>query len=141
MNREKQQTWLLILAVLIAAPLDLLLIQFAQAQWQNGAIGGALAYIVTEALITIGSMVILPAGTLNWSTAWLTLKTGAAGALMLLAAWLTNHYFLAIPILIGVVAYALLAYMFRLVSHEDQKLVGQLAVSRWRKLSSRLVRT
>ena len=135
MNREKQQTWLLMLAVVVAAPLDLLLIKVTQAQWQNGAIGGALAYIVTEGLITIGSVVILPAGTLNRSTIWLTLKTGAAGALMVLAAWLTNQYFLAIPILVGVVTYGVLAYLFRLVSRDDQQLISQLIATQLSKLA------
>ena len=126
MNRERALTRLMILAIMITIPLDLALIPWTQSQYGNGAIGGALAYIVTESVITFGAILILPKGTFTRKSIWLGARAIAAGIIMFAVVTQVDDLFILIPIAIGAFVYAIFAYFFKLVSAEDQALFSQV---------------
>ena len=127
MNKERQLTWLMLAAIAITLPVDLILIPWTQNNFGNGAIGGALAYILTESLITIGAIYLLPRATFDRYTIWLALKATAAGSLMFAIALLFRDSFLLIPIVIGALVYIPLVFLFRLISTEDQALLFEIS--------------
>lgn len=74
---------LMISAIVMSIPLDLVLVPWTERRFDNGAIGGALAYVVTETFMVIVGMARLARHLVNWRVAIRVLKCTIAGAAML----------------------------------------------------------
>ena len=131
-DRERQMTRLMIAALSIALPIDLLLIVWTDRAFENGAIGGALAYIVTEGLILIGGMRLLPSGTFNRTTLWLAMRVGVAAAVMGAVAFALRDRFLVVPIIAGGLVYLALVLPLRLISERDRRFMLDIVRGRVR---------
>lgn len=138
MGKQMALTRLSFVAVLVTIPVDLLLIPWTQETFGNGALGGALAYVITEAMIIGGSIRLLPKGTLSWPTLSLAARAILAGVAMIAVAWTVKDMFLLFPILAGILTYVPLMFVFRLVSDQDQQLILSLANKVWGRFRSRL---
>ena len=64
-DRQNQWTKVMIVASLATIPLDLIFVQWCQSQFNNGAIGGALAFVVTETGMIFAGLSLLPSGALG----------------------------------------------------------------------------
>lgn len=117
-DRQNPWTKVIIIAALLSIPLDLILVPWCQATFNNGAIGGTIAFVITEAFMLAGGIYLLPKGTLGWSNFSYAVRTVVAGGVMLTAVWGLRNYFLLIPIAVGAVVYAVCAVVFRLISPE-----------------------
>lgn len=128
---DRQKTWTIIMAVATVAtiPLDLLLIPLCHNLFGNGAIGGALAFAITEGGIMITGLYILPKGFLGWKNAWTAGRAFIAGLVMVVAVWFLRDYFIAIPVVVGAVIYLLLILLMRVVPKEDWMLLNSLGQS------------
>ncbi|MCP4427749.1 MAG: flippase [Chloroflexi bacterium] len=126
---DRQNAWTVVMALATFAtiPLDLVLIPWCQNRFGNGAIGGALAFVVTESAMMIAGLSLLPKGSLGWSNAWTAVRALAAGLGMVAAIWMWRDSFIAIPVIIGVVVYLGLILLLRAVPKEDWVLLGDLA--------------
>lgn len=117
---------IMIAATVATLPLDFVLVPWTDHAFGNGALGGALAYTITELGILIAAIKVLPQGTLgaqNWRTG---LLTGLAGIGMVLSIWwlrATPLFLLAIPL--GAVVYLGLALALRALSAEDMAIVKE----------------
>ncbi len=122
---DRQNTWTIVMAVATVAtiPLDLVLIPWCQSRFGNGAIGGALAFVVTELGMMIAGLVLMPAGSLGWGNVWTAVRAFVAGLGMVAAVWLWRDSFIAIPIAVGAVTYLVLILMLRIVPQEDWQLL------------------
>jgi O-antigen/teichoic acid export membrane protein len=133
-DRQKEWAWVQAGALAASIPLDLLLVPWTQQQFANGAMGGAMAFIITEAGMLAAGLVLLPAGTLTWQhNGWRGLRALAAAGLMALLAWQLRDLFLPITVATGAVTYALLLWLLRVVPAEDWRLIrwlGQRLMSR-----------
>jgi O-antigen/teichoic acid export membrane protein len=126
-DRQKEWAWVQAGALAASVPLDLLLVPWTQQQFGNGAMGGAIAFIITEAGMLTAGLVMLPAGTLSWRTnGWRGARALLAAALMALLAWQLRHLFLPIPVAAGAASYALLLWLLRVVPAEDWRLLRWL---------------
>ena len=121
-DRERELTRLMVVAFLVLLPVDVALIWWTQSALGNGAIGAAMAYLVTESVILIGSIRLLPKGRLDSATTSLTVRILAASAIMLAVVWPLRWPAIPIPIGAGIGVYATLAVAFRLVADEDSDL-------------------
>lgn len=139
-DRQNRLTVLTVIAIVLTIPLDFILIPYCEAQFGNGAIGGALAFVVTELIILLGAMPVLPAGTLTRSTLFHTLRILLAGTIMAVITWQFRHLFVAIPLIIGVLTYAICVPLLRLITPEDWQLLLNLAKPILNRLFSRLKR-
>lgn len=134
-DRQRQWAWVQGGALAASIPLDLLLVPWTQQQYGNGAMGGALAFIVTEAGMLGAGLWLLPAGTLTWRrNGWGGLRALLAAGLMALLVWQLRDLFLPIPVAAGAVTYALLLWLLRVVPPEDWRFLRWLG----RRLMSRL---
>ncbi len=126
---DRQNAWTVVMAVATFAtiPLDLLFIPWCQNKFGNGAIGGALAFVVTESIMLIAGLVLLPKGALGWGNAWTAVRALVAGLGMVAAIWMWRDAFIAIPVVVGGIVYLGLILLMRVVPKEDWALALNLA--------------
>lgn len=123
---------LMIIAIVASVPLDLVLVPWMHRSWGNGAIGGALSYLITEGfLVTAGVWVIAPYLAVR-HTLVRTLKIVVAGALMVAAAWPLRNVFLAVPVAVGAAVFIGAVLLLRAVSDDDREQVASL-LARFRR--------
>ncbi|PMP72683.1 MAG: flippase [Chloroflexus aggregans] len=120
---------IMIAATVATLPLDFVLVPWTDQAFDNGALGGALAYTITELGILVAAIMTLPKGTLgtqNWRVAVLT---GVAGIGMVAAIWwlrATTFFLLGVPL--GAVVYIGLVLAFRALPNEEMTLIKDALV-------------
>jgi O-antigen/teichoic acid export membrane protein len=130
-STDRQNRWTLVMAVatLATIPLDLIFVPWCQTLFQNGAIGGALSFLVTEIGMLSAGLMLLPAGALNRQNTWLAVRAFCAGSVMALAAWFLRDQFILVPITVGAMVYAILVLVFRVLAPDDLSLFREIASS------------
>lgn len=128
MSIDRQNTWTVVMAVgtLATIPLDLVLVPWTFETFGNGAMGGALAYVVTEGGMMIAAFFLIPKGYLGRQNIVVSVKAILAGLLMMGAVWFVRDQFIAIPILVGMVVYPALVLLFRTVPTQDLALLQEV---------------
>jgi O-antigen/teichoic acid export membrane protein len=129
MDKQAIWTWVMFAAMVASIPLDLVLVPWCQATFGNGAIGGALAFVVTELGMLIAGLYLIPRDILSWKNIWLAVRALLAGLLMVAAIWWLRDTFILLPVIVGGIVYTSLVLLMRLVSHEDQELFKSLGLS------------
>ncbi len=119
--KNRQKGWVIVMALATVAtiPLDLFFIPLCQHFFNNGAMGGAYSFFVTETGMTIAGILLLPKYTLNRDMVWYSIRATLAGLGMLAAAWWFRDYFIAVPIIIGGAVFLILTVLFKLISKEE----------------------
>ena len=131
-GRAKFWSMLMIGATILTIPLDIVLVPWTDRQFDNGAIGGALAYVVTEGLLIVIGALTIGSGMFTRETFARIGRCTVSGALMLAAAWPFREEFFAIPGAIGVITYAVAILVLRTLSEEESNTVKQ-GIARARK--------
>jgi O-antigen/teichoic acid export membrane protein len=126
MDRQNIWTVVLIGATLLTIPLDLLFIPWCRQMFANGAIGGALSYVITEVGMVLVGLWLLPRGALDWSNVRTAALVIVAGVVMAGATWWVHDLFPAIPVLVGAVTYTGMILLLPVISQEDRALFTQL---------------
>lgn len=104
-GRQVAWTKVMAAACILNPLMNLVLISFYQTKHQNGAYGAAWALLLTEGLMAVVGIALLPRGILGWSNVVSVVKSTAAAGFMALAIWYTRDYFIAIPIVTGGAVY------------------------------------
>jgi O-antigen/teichoic acid export membrane protein len=135
-STDRQNIWTIIMfiATLITIPLDLLLVPWTQSAFGNGAIGGAVSFVITEFGMCIAGIYLLPEGSLGWSNVRVGSAIIAAGIIMAAATWWCRNMFIAIPILVGALTYISLIAILRIVPKEDIAVFKEIAQGILRKM-------
>jgi O-antigen/teichoic acid export membrane protein len=135
-STDRQNIWTIIMfiATLITIPLDLLLVPWTQSSFGNGAIGGAISFVITEFGMCIAGIYLLPKGSLGWSNVRVGSAIIAAGMIMAAATWWCRNMFIAIPILVGAFTYISLIAILRIVPKEDIAVFKEIAQGILRKI-------
>ncbi len=135
-SMDRQNAWTIVMAIATVAtlPLDLALIPWCQAQFGNGALGGALSFFLTELGMLLIGLRMLPRGSLDRSNVRTALRASIAGLLMVAATWWARPYLIVLPIAIGVAVYAGAVLILRVVPKEDLDLFKSLAQSLFKRL-------
>lgn len=131
MDKEKSVTIFIALGAILTIPLDMYLVPFFQAQIDNGAVGGVVAYAITESVILTGVLYLMPKGALGPSALAFSIRVVAAGAIMAAAMYPLRQQFLPIPIAVGAVVFVLAAALLRLTTAEDRQLVVSVVPDRF----------
>jgi O-antigen/teichoic acid export membrane protein len=127
-DRQVTWTWVMAIATFATVPLDLLFIPWCRDALGNGAIGGALSFIVTELGMVIAGFIFLPKGLLQRENIVRILKTVFSGVIMAVVVWQMRHFFIALPILVGGVVYIGAILLLRVIPHEDWALLKSLGL-------------
>jgi O-antigen/teichoic acid export membrane protein len=126
---ERQNAWTAVMAIATVAtlPLDLILIPWCVRAFGNGAMGGAIAFVITEGAMLLAGLWLLPAGSLGRTTASLAGRVLVAGLLMAAVAWWLRDAFLPIPIAAGALVYTAVAFLLHAIPREDLEMALSLA--------------
>ena len=123
----RQRFWngLMFLGIVATLPLDLLLIPWADRTYSNGAIGGAISYLVTEGLMFVVGMVKICPYLINRATMLRSGRILVAGAVMFAAAWPLHDRILVVPVGVGIVVYAIAIAALRVMTDDERAMVGR----------------
>ena len=128
---DRQKAWTIVLGAATVASifLDWIFVPWAQQTFNNGAMGGAFSYLITETLMTVAGLVLLPKGLLGLGNVRYSGKVLAAGLLMVAVTWWSRNLMIAFPILIGALSYVCFLILLRVLTREDWQLLAQLGGS------------
>ncbi len=138
MDKQSTWTWVMFAAMVISIPLDLVLVPWCQAQFNNGAIGGALAFVVTELGMFIAGLYLIPRGILGWKNAWMAVRALIAGLLMVAGIWWLRDSFIAIPVVLGAAVYTGLILLMRVIPRDDIELIKSMGLGVVNRLRGRV---
>jgi O-antigen/teichoic acid export membrane protein len=130
---------IMFIAALATLPLDFVLVTWTDSAFNNGALGGALAFFVTELGILMGFIYLLPRGSLGWANLRASGLTLCAGGLMVASIWwLRTSPFFLLGVPLGAVVYSGALLLLRVLPAEDLSLMKEaLHKLRMRVLRSR----
>lgn len=134
MNLQNKFTVVMAIAMIVSIPLDLILVPWCQKTFGNGAIGGALSFVVTEFGMLIIGMYLLPTGSLSKANVWVGVRIFLAGIIMAFVVAQIRDLFIVIPIIVGILTYAGLVLLFRVLPKEDIALFQTMGKSIFVKL-------
>ena len=123
-GRERFWNLVMITAIAMTIPLDLVLVPWADRTYDNGAIGGAMAYVVTESMMVVVGLWKVAPFVVDRATTMRSGKTLLAGAAMVAAAWPFRDDFLAIPIIIAAIVYVAAIALFQVLDQEQRQQLG-----------------
>jgi O-antigen/teichoic acid export membrane protein len=130
-NRQVIWTKVMIGAAILNPVINLFLIRYFQVEQHNGAIGAALSLLITEiGMASVGLFVLPPM--LDFGSALRLVRAAGATAGMALVVWALSGYGLIVEGVAGMIAFAFLAVMFKVLTAEEARLL--------RKTVSRLAR-
>ena len=120
---------LLFASAALTVPLDLVLVPWASARFDNGAIGGALAFVVTE-MLQFGFLLWYVAPYLVTREALgRTARVLAAGGIMLVAIWPIRDVFVVVPATVGAVVYIACILMLRALDEFQRSMLHDVTKS------------
>jgi O-antigen/teichoic acid export membrane protein len=124
---KRQVVWtrLMVLASVINPVLNLLLIRHFQASQGNGAVGAALAMVVTELVLAIIALALVRHA-FALSSVVRVLKSAAATSVMAVPVVFALRLGLAAGIAAGAVSFSLIAAVLRVLSAPERKLLRDL---------------
>jgi O-antigen/teichoic acid export membrane protein len=136
-DRQNSWTLIMIVAAVLTIPLDLVLVPWCQREFGNGALAGALSFIITEFGMVLAGMWLLPKGSLGWSNVWMATRILSGGLVMTGASWLVRDMFIAIPVIVGAITYIGMISILRVLPSEDIALFKEMAQGVMRRLRRR----
>jgi hypothetical protein len=116
-------TLTMVAGIVLAFPLNFILVPWAEYNFGNGAIGAALRCLCAEFLMAAFAVWMLPSGTLTRENASVALRVFIAGGVMAGACSFFTGMFIAIPVLVGMVTYTLMILVLRVLRPEDMELI------------------
>ena len=122
----RQRFWniCMALAIVITIPIDLVLVPWTDDRYSNGAIGGALAYVVTESLLVVIGLWRVAPFLIQRTFLWRAARIMLAGGLMFAVTWPLRDQMLLVPILTVIVVYTIALLVLRVPDADDRRRVG-----------------
>jgi O-antigen/teichoic acid export membrane protein len=127
-STDRQRTWtfIMVAATLATIPLDLFLVPLCQRLFGNGALGGALAFTVTELGILVTALFLVRE---HWATrqnVWRSARVFFAALIMMGFVWAVRDAFVLIPILVGAAVYSFLLWPLGLLPQTEIALIKNM---------------
>ena len=117
----RQRFWaiLMLVVVLVSLPLDVALVSWSVATFDNGAIGAAIDYVVTDVLIFAVATWKLAPYLLNGEARVRISKCAVAATAMVACIWPLRNTFILVPVAVGAVVYAAVVWLLRTPTREE----------------------
>ena len=129
MATGRQRLWntVMLVAIVMSIGLDLVFVPWMDRVASNGAIGGAMSYVVTEAfMLVVGIWRIAPSAFAGPSRLRI-MKIVLAGAAMVAAAWPFRDTFILVPVLVGAVVFIVAVSMLGVLTEDERVMARRLA--------------
>ncbi len=124
----QQRTWALfvLVGIVLTIPLDIILVPWCERVFGNGAIGGALSFLVTEALSLVFVLRITARGNVDRTVVRRTVSCIAVGAVMLAVVWPLRERFILMPVVVGAAVYVIGILLLRALDDEEKDMISKL---------------
>jgi O-antigen/teichoic acid export membrane protein len=129
-------TWLMAAATVVNPLLNLWLIRAGQARFHNGAIGAAVALLVTELLVLAGGVIIIGRRVLTRTSLWRFARAGLAAAAMWGVMHTLGSFGFVVAAAGGGVSFLCLAAILRLASADELTMLRAAGQRVWKRSSS-----
>lgn len=122
---DRTASWnvVMIVAIIVTLPIDYVLVPWTAHVFGNGALGGTIAFLVTEFGMVVFAILLLPRHTLGWSNVRNAVLTLIAGLLMMAASWWFRDGLMLVSILVGAFTYVAAVMLLRIIPPEDLLLI------------------
>lgn len=125
-GRQGFWTMLMVFAIVVTIPLDLVFVPWADRVFSNGAIGGAMAYATTETMmVAVGLWKIAPY-LVERTMGGRVVRVAVAGAVMLAASWPLRDRFVVLPIVAGAIGYLGSIVVLRVLDADERRMIVKL---------------
>jgi O-antigen/teichoic acid export membrane protein len=123
----RQSLWssFMIAAIILTIPLDILFVPWADRTFSNGALGGALSYLVTESLLVVVGLSKVAPFLFERKFLWQAARIALAGAIMFAASWPLRNRMLLVPIAVAMVVYVVALILLRAPDDVDRRYAGR----------------
>lgn len=111
---------------ILSVPLDIVLVPWADRRYDNAAVGGALAYVITETILIIVALSTFGRGVLTRVTMLRLARCLLAAAAMAAAAWPLRDRLFLIPGTVSVVAYVAAIALLRTLDDQERAAARKL---------------
>jgi O-antigen/teichoic acid export membrane protein len=125
-GRAVQLASVKVMAIIVIAACELMLIPYCQAHYGNGAIAVMLSFGIGELVMVAGSLYLLPKGTLHASIGLDLLRAFAAGAGTLLTVRVLPHFSPFVMIPLAIATFSGLAIVVGLIRRSDLAIIANL---------------
>ena len=124
----RQRFWssFMALAIVLTIPIDVVLVPWTDRAYSNGAIGGAIAYMITESLLVVVGLSRVAPFLIERVFVWRATRILLAGGLMFAASWPLRNQMLLVPILVAMVVYGVALIALRVLDEDDRAFVGNV---------------
>jgi O-antigen/teichoic acid export membrane protein/serine acetyltransferase len=126
MDRQVAWTRVMGVACLVNPLVNLLTIPLFQQHFADGGLGAAVALLLTEIMMAMGGLWLLPRHMLDREALRPLFRSAVAAALMGLVVWPLRAHFIGLPIAMGATVYLVAAVGLRAFPREDLALVTPL---------------
>jgi O-antigen/teichoic acid export membrane protein len=130
-GRPGTWAWVLGAATLLNVTLNWVLIPVYQERYQNGAVGAALALLLTEIAVVSAGMLLVGRRVLPRAAFWRLSRACVAAGLMAAEVYLLAPTLGVLAALVGVVAFGGSAAVLRVVAPEERAALAAIAARLW----------
>jgi len=133
---DRPHTWskVMIVSTGVMFLLAVTLVPWSERALGEGAVGGALGFLLTEMMMTIIGVFLLPRGLLAWSNVRALALTAIASIVMAVVCWPLRNMLPPIPILAGIGSFVVMVAVLRIVPPEDLRFLQDLGRQLWRRI-------
>ncbi len=132
-GRQSRWGFMNLAGIAASIPLYIWWIPWAEHRFSNGALGAALVFVATEAVILVAAVVLIAPAILTRSLLSGCAKAVTAGLIMVGAAWPVRDRFLLIPVAVGAVTYVAAIAIMRTVPPDELDVVRRRLKRRTRE--------
>jgi O-antigen/teichoic acid export membrane protein len=126
-KRQSSWTWVMVVATIVNPLFNLALIPFTEHRYGNGAIGAAVALLLTEIVLVTCGFVIVGRRVFDRATLRRCLLAAAAAAAMWAVSYAARPLGIVVSVAAGLAAFAVLVVVLRIATAEEIAAVrGQL---------------
>jgi O-antigen/teichoic acid export membrane protein len=136
-DRTNRLNLVMLIAIGVTIPMDLVLVPWTHNTLGNGALGGALTFLITEFAMVTSSILFMPKNTLQWSNVRTAALSLLSGLTMMAASWWCRETMMPLAILIGAVTYIGMVFLLRIVPREDLLLAREIGAQALGRLRGR----
>lgn len=116
---------IMVAVTILSVPLDYVLVPWADRRYDNAAVGGALAYVVTECILISVGLATFGRGVFTRTTAARLVRCGVGAAAMAGAAWPLRDRLFILPGATAAIVYIVVVFALRTLNEEERALVSK----------------
>ncbi|MDW3214140.1 MAG: oligosaccharide flippase family protein [Ilumatobacteraceae bacterium] len=123
---QRGSLWAMVLvgAAATTIPLDLLLVPLFRDRYGNGAIGGSVAYLVTETVQFVIGLLLIAPHLLNRRVGTRVVKVGAAGGAMFATGWALEDTLMIAQVAVCAAVYVAAIFLLRVLDDTERSMVS-----------------